>query len=344
MVWHFLPHHYNEPFGVIEQFFVPTGVSAVIFFFVLSGYLITGILLHDKENSDNKLLVVKNFIIRRTLRIFPIYFLLLFIVILLGFPFQDDEKIYQATFTSNIFVFRINDWPDYIHTWSLAVEEQFYLAWPWLILFLPGKHHKYLFASCIIIAILSFWYFGGSNDLLFGSPRTAITTTNLAAFGVGGFYASLIRTDRGNSIINGSIWYLALISLVLIYYWKICPYFNWPLVFPYLRIFAVSLVSIAIIHRTILMKNGYFYSLFIDNGLVTKLGKISYGSYLYHVPVLYFFKHHLMIRVQQYGFTVDPYLWCPIFCIVVFGIANISYELIEKPILNYKERFSIERS
>ncbi|HLO81945.1 MAG TPA: acyltransferase family protein, partial [Chitinophagaceae bacterium] len=58
MIWHFLPHHYNERIGVIQQFLVPSGVSAVIFFFVLSGFLITGILLHDKEQSDNKLLVV----------------------------------------------------------------------------------------------------------------------------------------------------------------------------------------------------------------------------------------------------------------------------------------------
>ncbi|MES3019375.1 MAG: acyltransferase [Bacteroidota bacterium] len=149
VVYHHFAHEYQLP--SLKYL----GYAGVSIFFVISGFLITSILLKQKEAVDDRILIIKNFIIKRALRLFPAYYLVLifFLVLLVVFNFRvwdSGNGIYYFTYTQNILFFvkgvqgiQLN------HLWSLAVEEQFYLLWPWAVIFVLRK--KVISALCIII-------------------------------------------------------------------------------------------------------------------------------------------------------------------------------------------------
>lgn len=138
--------------------FAPVGERGVDLFFVLSGFLITGILLRTRNQPN----YFRNFISRRVLRIFPLYFLSLLLGILVipnllnnnAFDLASREQFYLWTYTSNFRMAWLNEWcfGAFDHFWSLAVEEHFYLIWPFVVLLLERRQ---LMTVCIgIIAVV----------------------------------------------------------------------------------------------------------------------------------------------------------------------------------------------
>ncbi|HZS48361.1 MAG TPA: acyltransferase [Blastocatellia bacterium] len=130
--------------------FFALGELGVRVFFVISGFLITSLLLEELE-SDGKINLVR-FYFRRTLRILPPYFVMVFVVILLEaggwIALSPRDKLHALTYTANYYPER--SW--YLgHTWSLAVEEQFYLLWPALLI-LAGKRRGLAFALVLLFA------------------------------------------------------------------------------------------------------------------------------------------------------------------------------------------------
>src|SRR5882757_5446501 len=113
---------------------LPEPSFGVNLFFVLSGFLITGILLDARASGESKLRIMRSFVARRTLRIFPIYYLAVFVLVLLGYPFIKEHLVYKEA-----------SWNPWVHTWSLSVEEQFYLFWPWIILYVNQRYLKSVF-------------------------------------------------------------------------------------------------------------------------------------------------------------------------------------------------------
>lgn len=342
---HFLPdYQLNQPIGMIQHLFQPTGAFAVIVFFVLSGFLITTILLNDKEKCEDRLLVVRNFLVRRILRIFPAYILLLFILLAIGFPFLKGELPYQFTFTSNYFFFNKATPTHTVHTWSLAVEEQFYLVWPWLIIFSSSFFHPFIFFGCTVISLISSWYFGCPEDYSCGLFRNILTTTNLVAFAVGGMYANLIRNEKGRRKVAVIIRFCFLAVVPLFLYWALYPLFSLENRFEFLRVTAYSILAICIIHNIMGMKNGAFKSRVVENKFIGLTGRISYGIYLFHLPVQFYFTQYLIIWASQNGLPNSLYLWFLPYCLTVYGIAYLSYQLFEKKILNLKRHFSFAES
>lgn len=130
----------------------PIGERGVDLFFVLSGLLITGILLRTRSRP----FYFRNFMARRALRIFPLYglalFVCLYVIPLLGGPdsFRSarSEQLYLWTYVSNLRMSWLNDWcfGPLDHFWSLAVEEHFYLVWPLVVYWIAPKR---LFAVCL---------------------------------------------------------------------------------------------------------------------------------------------------------------------------------------------------
>jgi peptidoglycan/LPS O-acetylase OafA/YrhL len=132
----------------------------VILFFVLSGFLITNILLNQKEAIENKQTTIagalKTFYIRRFFRIFPIYYFLIFFLYYINYPKTREIFLWLLTYTSNIYQGITNEYVGHFnHFWSLAVEEQFYIFWPLLIFIVPKKHLMSFFTTIIIISFLS---------------------------------------------------------------------------------------------------------------------------------------------------------------------------------------------
>jgi peptidoglycan/LPS O-acetylase OafA/YrhL len=138
--------NYNENF---LWKFLKNGWMGVDLFFVLSGYLITSILIASKSKKN----YFRNFLIRRTLRIFPLYYTVLIIVLISLFFYQNgnfQNLIWYFTYTSNIGMAINDNWLhvggnlELSHFWSLAVEEQFYLFWPLIIYIIPNKYIPFL--------------------------------------------------------------------------------------------------------------------------------------------------------------------------------------------------------
>jgi peptidoglycan/LPS O-acetylase OafA/YrhL len=126
------------------------GLMGVRLFFVLSGFLITGILLRARDaaaGSGGLWHAARNFYVRRFLRILPIYYLTLFVVTALVvkglLPLGGMRGLFKwhVTYTTNVYGALYGyPWNAGMHFWSLAVEEQFYLLWPWLVLLVPRRH------------------------------------------------------------------------------------------------------------------------------------------------------------------------------------------------------------
>tara|TARA_R110002051_G_scaffold57789_1_gene106747 strand:- start:2114 stop:2905 length:792 start_codon:yes stop_codon:yes gene_type:complete len=179
---------------------LPNGQIGVDIFFVLSGFLISKILFDNRDKATLQNLpvatVLKSFYIRRALRLFPIYYLT--IIVLYVFAESTNTSIkdsffYYATYTSNFYSFNMQMWDGMLsHMWSLAVEEQYYLIWPWLVLLVKRKY--------ILPTILSFIVIGiGSQFMLSGVPMSRILTfTCFDAFGLGSLLAWIItyKSDK----------------------------------------------------------------------------------------------------------------------------------------------------
>ena len=144
------------------------GQTGVDLFFVLSGFLITSLLLKAPPNDWN---FVRTFYIRRTLRIFPLYYAVLTVLILVG----RAPSIVFWTYLQNLWIAFGVPVRGPNHFWSLAVEEQFYMVWPFLVLFMPRRFLR----NCLFLMIAA--------ALLCRIP--------LMALGGSPFYFTLARVD-----------------------------------------------------------------------------------------------------------------------------------------------------
>jgi peptidoglycan/LPS O-acetylase OafA/YrhL len=320
----------------------PMGVTL---FFVLSGYLITRILLYEKRQILNGTAsfseVIKIFYLKRSLRIFPIYYLMItFLFVINKFVKIDIEgnPIYYITYTSNFLIFRDQDWIGMLsHTWSLCVEEQFYFVWPFIILLLPEKGLK----KWMIIVIIIGMTFLVSLNLIFKN-LTFFSTLPLCcfpAFALGGIMAY----DEVNAITYKK--YFLKICLVIILLSPIILvvppyYFNYFLE----EHFGIIIYGIIAFCLIILIKsdtNEFRNKIIYNNSFMIHIGKISYGIYLYHLPVLMFvpsitYKCYTFMGIPwKYYSPVANFVIC---MIVTYVISYLSWIYIEKPINKFKNR------
>lgn len=174
--------------------FVPIGAGAlgVNLFFTLSGFLITGLLLDAFTNNESKALAWRDFYVRRLLRLTPILYLAVAILALLEVRAMGSTWQWHAFYVSNFLVAAGGDKTVF---WSLAVEEQFYMLWPFVIAFAPRRWLVPVCAGMFLTAVL--WKLTG---LLFGLYRPGVNTAlfgNLEPLAVGCFLA--IQSFRGGN-------------------------------------------------------------------------------------------------------------------------------------------------
>ena len=309
---------------------LPNGPIGVTLFFVLSGFLITQILLSKKEQFSFKE-NIKNFLARRALRIFPIYYAVLCTIALLyhahiaiNTDFYTHPIPYFGYFYNHLLE-NSQNWSDQLSPyWSLAVEEQFYLFWPMLILLIPGKKNVlWMIISFIVSGIFFRYYF---IEIQKGIGVYMLTCIDCFAWG-----ALLAYVKKEEINISKTV---QLIFLPIFISWLIIclTTSDQDLLKVLLFRTLTSMVGFAMIYFA--MKINIFSKIMTFYPL-QQLGKISYGVYLYHmvVPQLFFIfltKIHMSIPENWEHFVS---------AIVLIGFSLLSYQLIEKPILKLKKYF-----
>ncbi len=299
------------------------GNFGVILFFVLSGFLITRILIKNKGKKH----AYRNFLVRRSLRIFPIYYITILVLLFI------EPGMYLlecAAYISN-YTFAFDPQPNPMrHTWSLGVEEHFYLVWPPIVLFLSTRMSKltiFIFLPIISIgsAILTYRFIPEYASALF-YRGTNYQVFALALGSVLAFQEDWLRASPLASFKASAVLYTTgiLVGILLIG-------FHAPNTVT--KFYTYTLISCGIICMTIGINdsNGKLCAL-LSNPVTSYIGKISYGLYLYHFPIYYFFGN-----LQSESATIPTIV---LSTGVTFLVSIASFQFIEKPILRLKSRFA----
>ena len=319
----------NRPFGVDV-------------FFVLSGYLITHTLLTSRFGAEAAGIpirhVFKNFYLRRALRILPAYFLVILLILLLHQSLEASlkgELIPSLTFTLNFYFQKSRYWGDLTtHLWTLSVEEQFYLIWPFIILLIPREALPY--------AIFIFVLTGIGSQLMITDKEFGYLPTNTCfdAFGIGAWLA-WVRICRPSDLSKQYciIRWLGAISCVVLVFGAGFP----DTVFLAPQRTLRSLVALWAISYVIYKDHrGELRNLPVfSNRILISMGKISYGMYLYHIFLPWsYYKLNAPLNDMLPDF-LDPFMF-PITVVENFAIlvliSWLSYKFIERPILHFNKR------
>jgi peptidoglycan/LPS O-acetylase OafA/YrhL len=325
VVWHHLPDAMFGPLVEQLKFVVRPGYLGVDVFFVLSGFLITRILLADRERGKP----LKRFLFRRFARIFPIYYLMIAVMALIR---PGGYLWWCATYTCN-WLFAVDKTPNPMeHTWSLCVEEHFYLVWPFLVYALSpaGVRRAVVWGifplavgGAIVTAWCEPWLPAEADGLIY-----RLTPYRIVSLGLGALLAlheaRLRATLRGLLVRTGAMVLpsLAIIPAVLL----VDHQWVGPIMLVGFALFSGGVVL------TGLAAHQYGGPLrpVLENRGLRWVGRVSYGLYLYHVPI--YFALGLMGRDGP-----DlPSLWTAALGVALaFATAALSYRLIEQPILRW---------
>ncbi len=315
-------------------------------FFVLSGFLITGILLDCRDTAKKHGMPVRfyirQFYARRFLRIFPIYYLVVIIALIVDLPPARAIWVWLATYTTNIYITINNEWVGRLgHFWTLAVEEQFYLVWPWVILFAPRNRLLPIILFFIslspIYRIFAYQFYPfdiGAMDFKAGT----FTLGNLDSLAIGALLALAWSSDIPKATLQKYLIRLILpIGLILyticlvLYHYRIKPS-----VFFIFGDFSASLVFAWLVSSAGMGFKGWVGRV-LELRVLNYLGKITYGLYVYHnfpslmlIPLLGKFGYEIQ-DLSRTNFVLSG--------LVTIVIASISWHLFEQPINNLKRHF-----
>jgi peptidoglycan/LPS O-acetylase OafA/YrhL len=311
---------------------LPDGRFGVNVFFVLSGFLISSILLIEKDRKEDNKKIIINFYIRRLLRICPIYYLTIFVLYFCNLPGFNKNLPFYLTYTENFNVFLTKEWDKFSHSWSLAVEEQFYLIWPFIIVFSKKEH---LLKVLIFIIFLGPVFSLFQARFLYGIGEYVLTPTCFDSFGIGALLA-YYNVEKNIEPVKKWVKLLLPLSILLTYYWNIAPSGGH---FQYFRRFFESIVAAGLILFCLSDSFSALRVKLLENRVMNQLGIVSYGIYLFHFPLpdLYWkTKQYFPFSFGAVDVALTNYL---ILVFILIFLAFLSYYLVEKPILRFKNRF-----
>ncbi len=341
----FLHHYYPRPPQGPLAAVASLGWVGVDLFFVLSGFLITGILFDTLHTPKT----LKNFFARRALRLFPVYLLLVGLVLVFAKPLQVPLSWRDIPF----FAYAAN-WVDafgvrptfgpylrFDHLWSLAVEEQFYLLWAPVVFLLKGRRR--IMVACavgvITAAVLRAVGVGHVGPLVLYENLF----TRMDSILCGAAFALAIRGESAALWLNKKVlWVFVAVGLGVLAYACLVSHSLFDQRAPMLRVgylgndlWCVGVLGLALIENSV--------NRALNSPALRFVGRYSYGLYLWHEaprPLL----EMLQRRIEQ---ASGP-LWLsrPLACAVLFalclGVAIVSFHVIELPCLRLKRFFVYE--
>lgn len=336
-----LLHHWiaKNPF-----LFLPFGSTIA---FVLSGFLLTMPLLENKKDIPNYWKNTLNFLVRRILRTFPIYLLMFLVYFIVNKHNFRGYSIYYLTFSQN-YLIAYNQMVGFAQTWSLAVQEQFYVLIPIVIYLCPYKYLRILFLVFSVAGLafrLSYFYLNFPPTYNHFATECCVD-----CFGIGALiaYYHLEYPDELKKILSNK---LLLVGLVLLYCLSVSQYSNNSLNITdksYISLLQnlhqitertfVSLLSIWFIGWGIYYPTKTLHTI-STSSIISYVSKIGYGIYIYH-----FFAASAVLEASKYLFNFAKediqFTWWVICLNFLFTIllSALSYRFIEKPILRLKGR------
>jgi peptidoglycan/LPS O-acetylase OafA/YrhL len=326
------------------------GTLGVDLFFVLSGFLITGI-LHDSKGAPH---YFRNFYVKRSLRIFPLYYAVLaFIFFVLPHvpaaqgPELEEMREHQAwawLYGINILVAKLGAWaPPYInHFWSLAVEEHFYFAWPLVVWAFGPRALLRISLACVALG-LGFRValtLAGANAI----AVYALTPGRLDALCLGAFLAVLARQPGGMAAIQR--WYrpaaLGVAGLlVLTFVWNRFTEFGVEVLRPMRGTLFAGLLA-AVLLTALTAAPGSRVGRFFRSAPMRFFGKYSYGLYVFHAMISHFFvarRTEHVVAGWVGNHTLAVFLQAAAGLALSIGVSWASFHLMEKPFLALKRHF-----
>jgi peptidoglycan/LPS O-acetylase OafA/YrhL len=329
--------HHATP--AVPGAFFERGFLGVDMFFVLSGFLIVTLLLRERDRMGT--INLKKFYARRMLRIFPIYYLLLFGLLLLYLVTKPASvtarEFYRAlpfllTYTSNWVQIQANNVGI---MWSLATEEQFYVCWPMIEKFLRPLGIAVVLAVVLFVnQLINFGALDGVFSAIYGKqPGLLILDTTFTPIALGVLLAHVLNTRRtfmasyrllghgASSLIFGAV----LVALIVFA----------PADISGLPRLLIQLVMTLVLGALVVREDHWARPVLIFPPLAY-VGMISYGMYIYHLVVI----HPVRIGFERLGGNLASFSFFVAALIACTAVAGLSYRFIEQPLLKLKARFA----
>lgn len=316
------------------------GSLGVYTFFCLSGFLITGILLRSRcdveEASGSRRRCLRQFYIRRCLRIFPLYYLALFGLAIANIGQARDAIPWYALYLSNFYLAAHQAWMSPIsHFWTLAIEEQFYLVWPWFMMFLPRRLLAPAMVACIglgltwkvvvgLITHNSFLYmlptFGCLDTLAAGALLALITTPQ---YGLASWHPWIRRF----AWIGGLVLVVPFLDAL--------THRAQPLTNTLAVSVGICTAGVWLIDRSVHGMDGWVAKI-LSFPLLTYIGTISYGIYVWHPAVI----DSLGSAMTRFGIGFGGSAFgLALAGIASTAVASLSWWAYERPINNLNRYF-----
>jgi peptidoglycan/LPS O-acetylase OafA/YrhL len=308
---------------------ITSASRGVDLFFVISGFLITLGLIRSKDKAQSTGQSLYKFYMRRFLRIFPIYYLTVFILLFFYWNEMHSTIWWYLLYLRNFYSIKIQDWGIAGHFWSLSVEEQFYMVWPFVILFTPKKRMLAVIIASVLLSLATktYWFFTHAPFwYAYMHPLGALDTLALGALLA---YLYTFHQDWLRRVL-----YDIRFTVLIIVQMVICMKLINVQQFSFIHHIGIR-TSFGIFSMWLIGRAAFGFSgvpgFILSSPPLRYVGKISYAIYLFHIFI------PGMLLGLAYPHNED--LRFLMYSAVTIGAASLSWYLFESPILKLKSRF-----
>ena len=341
----------SKEIGPLSPIIAYSSSLGVVFFFVLSGFLITYLLF--KERQSNNSIAIGKFYLRRAFRIWPLYYL----IFILGFfvlPHLDffavpgQDNFFQQNFWGNLMLYAFfmpnlafsiytTAVPNIGQSWSIGVEEQFYLLWPLLIRKSKNILKSIFWIAGTIIALKGIILLSSSfvNSEVLVVIKKFLAMSKLECMALGGFGAYVLFNKKEEIL---RIVYKPISQITSVVIIPILIYFTPTAIEDILHLlfslsFLVIILNVASNDKALLR---------FENPVLQYLGRISYGFYMFHVMCIVFTIHILdkYIGLDNDISTPQHLLLYGISFLLTVAVSSLSYHIFEKAFIRLKDKYA----